>query len=209
MTAEQIQVNTHSSIRIGGSKVVYFDPFKIGAETHDADVICLTHAHFDHFDPESIEKIRKEQTIYVAPVSMAGELASFAGEDQIHLLTPGMELALDALVIRTVPAYNKVKPFHPKRSKLLGYLLEMDGTIYYIAGDTDAVKDLYDIRCDIALVPIGGTYTMTAEEAAGLINRIRPKAVIPTHYGSVVGKKEDANAFASAVDGDIEVVIRL
>ena len=108
-----------------------------------------------------------------------------------------------------VPAFNKLKPFHPKRNQWVGYILTMNGIRYYVAGDTDALKELSSLRCDVALVPIGGTYTMTAKEAAGLINEMKPSAVIPTHYGSIVGKKEDADEFRSLVNEDIPVVTKL
>ena len=116
---------------------------------------------------------------------------------------------LKDLAVTAQPAYNKLKPFHPKRNGWLGYLLEMDGISYYIAGDTDAVKELQGIQCDVALVPVGGAYTMTAKEAAGLVNKMKPTAVIPIHYGSVVGKPEDADVFKKLVDPDINVIIKL
>jgi L-ascorbate metabolism protein UlaG (beta-lactamase superfamily) len=164
MSYDHIQVNTQSSIRIEESKVVYFDPFQISAETHDADLICITHTHYDHFDPESIFKICKQDTELAAPASMARELKKLAWKGQLHLLSPGDRQEIKDLVITAKPAYNKLKPFHPKRNGWLGYLLEMDGRVYYAAGDTDAVKELQVIRCDVALVPIGGKFTMNAKE---------------------------------------------
>ena len=209
MSYDHIQVNTQSSIRIEGSKVVYFDPFQIGSETHDADLICITHAHYDHFDPESIFKICKQDTALAAPASMAKELEKLGWKGQLHLLSPGERLDVKDLVITAKPAYNKLKPFHPKRNGWLGYLLEMDGRVYYVAGDTDSVKELQEVRCDVALVPIGGKFTMNAKEAAGLVNKIKPKAVIPTHYGSIVGKAQDAETFRKTVDREVQVVVKL
>ena len=191
MNYDHIQVNTQSSIRIKGSKVVYFDPFQIGAEAHDADLICITHAHYDHFDPKSILRVCKQDTELAVPASMAGDLE------------------IRGTVITAKPAYNKLKPFHPKRNGWLGYLLEMDGRVYYVAGDTDAVKELQEIRCDAALVPIGGKFTMNAREAAGLVNKIKPKAAIPIHYGSLVGKPQDAETFRKMVDREVQVVLKL
>lgn len=209
MQYDQIQINTQSSIRIEGSKTVYFDPFQIRDEANDADIICITHSHFDHFDPDSIEKVRKKETEFLAPAGMAKELGRLADTDKLHLLSPGESLEIGGASITAQPAYNKIKPFHPRRNGWVGYLLEMDGTRYYIAGDTDALKELQDIKCDVAMVPIGGTYTMTAKEAAGLINRMQPKAVIPIHYGSVVGKPKDADVFRKLVDPGIPVIIKL
>lgn len=209
MDYKQIQVNTQSSIRIEGSSVVYFDPFRIGTETHDADLICITHAHYDHFDLASIEKVSGRNTELAAPASMAKELGNLGWKGKLHLLAPGERLEAAGLTITVVPAYNKLKPFHPKHNGWIGYLLEMDGIRYYVAGDTDAIKPLQEIRCDIALVPIGGKFTMNAKEAAGLINQIKPAAAIPTHYGSIVGNPKDADTFRKLVDRDIEVVIKL
>ncbi len=209
MNCDQIQVNTQSSIRVEGSKVVRFDPFKIGAELHDADVICITHAHYDHFDPDSIENVRKDDTVFIAPVSMAKELEKAAAKEQTHLLDIGEVLKLEGLTVTALPAYNKWKPFHPKRERWLGYLLEMDGIRYYIAGDTDAVKELQEVRCDVALVPVGGTYTMNAKEAAELVGRIGPAAAVPIHYGSIVGKPEDAETFRRLAGPGTEVITKL
>ena len=209
MSYDQIQVNTQSSIRIEGSKVVYFDPFKISEAPHDADLICITHEHYDHFDPVSILKICKEDTELVAPASMKTELGVLKGERKVHLLVPGDRAEAAGVVVTAVPAYNKLKPFHPKRKGWLGYVLEMDGARYYVAGDTDALKELQEIRCDVALVPIGGKFTMNAKEAAELVNRIKPAAAVPTHYGSIVGKPRDAEDFRKTVDQEIEVVVKL
>ncbi len=209
MSYDHIQVNTQSSIRIEGSKVVYFDPFHIGAEAHDADLICITHAHYDHFDPKSILRVCKQDTELAVPASMARDLEKLAWKGKIHLLSPGEKLETAGLILTATPAYNKLKPFHPKRNGWLGYLLEMDGWVYYAAGDTDAVKELQEIRCDAALVPIGGKFTMNAREAAGLVNKIRPKAAIPIHYGSLVGKPQDAETFRKMVDREVQVVLKL
>ena len=209
MSYDHIQVNTQSSIRIEGSKVVYFDPFRISAEAHDADLICITHAHYDHFDPESILKVCNQETELAAPASMAKELGKLAWKGKKHLLAPGERVDTAGLIITAKPAYNKLKPFHPKRKGWLGYLLEMDGRVYYVAGDTDSVKELQEVRCDVALVPIGGKFTMNAKEAAGLVNKIKPNAVIPTHYGSIVGKPQDAETFRKLVDREVQVVVKL
>ena len=209
MQHSHIQINTQSSIRIEGSKTVYFDPFQIRTVSQDADFICITHAHYDHFDPNSIAKVCRKDTEFIAPAGMKKELEKITAKEKLHLLSPGEQFKFADLSITAQPAYNKLKPFHPKRNGWLGYLLEMDGISYYIAGDTDAVKELQGIKCDVALVPIGGTYTMTAKEAAGLINKMKPAAVIPTHYGSIVGKSEDADTFRKFVDQAIVVETRV
>lgn len=209
MNTANISVNTQSSIRIGGSAVLYFDPFQIKGETHDADIIFITHDHYDHFDPDSIRKIRKEGTVIAAPSGMKQELQKAAGDCALVLMAPGDEQIISGIQIQAVPAYNRLKPFHPKRNGWVGYTVLMDGVRYYVAGDTDAVRELSSVECDVAMVPIGGTYTMTAKEAAKLINEIRPQVAIPTHYGSIVGKPEDGDVFRKYVDPEITVETRL
>ncbi len=209
MDVKNISINTHSSIRIAGSKVLYFDPFQITEETHDADIILITHSHYDHLDPESINRISRESTIFVAPASIEQEMRKVIKDAPLILLTPGDSRDIDGISVQAIPAYNRLKPFHPKHNGWVGYIVTMDGVQYYVAGDTDAIGELSSVNCDIALVPIGGTYTMNAKEAAKLINKIRPQVVIPTHYGSVVGKKEDAESFKRNVDQGIHVELKL
>ena len=206
---EGITINTHSSIRIAGSAVLYFDPFRIEEEKHDADLIFVTHSHFDHLDPDSIGKIRKKTTVFVAPANIRADLEKVSDGAGTVYVEPGDETECGGIHICAVPAYNKLKPFHPKRNGWVGYLVKMDGISYYVAGDTDAVKELEELSCDVAMVPIGGTYTMTAKEAAGLVNKIHPAVAVPTHYGSVVGKGEDAQNFKKAVKEGILTEILL
>ena len=209
MNTENITVNAQSSIRIAGSKTVYFDPFRIEEARHDADLIFITHAHYDHLDPGSIANIAGDGTIFVAPASMEKEMRGAIGKAKLYTVTPGESLEIDGIAVEAVPAYNRLKPFHPRRNQWTGYIVTMDGVRYYAAGDTDAVAELKEISCDVALVPIGGTYTMTAKEAAKLVNEISPQVAIPTHYGSIVGKMQDAEIFRKMTDADIAVETRL
>ena len=207
--AARIEVLTHSSIRISGSMgVVYADPFQVKGEPHDADYILATHDHFDHFSPDDIRKISKEGTILVIPEAMldkAQEAADMVQE--ICCVFPWSRQKIQGLDVEAVPSYNIGKPFHPKEAGWVGYILTIDGERIYIAGDTDVNEDNLKVRCDTALVPVGGKYTMDAAQAAELINEIRPSVAIPTHYGSVAGKKKDAETFRKLVREPVKVEI--
>lgn len=197
MTLTNITVNTQSSIRIEGLKVLYFDPYLIQNAVHDADFIFITHEHYDHFEPESIAKIKKETTRLIAPKSMKKKALDEAGiaSENCLFYEPGEIHEADGIVIETIPAYNKLKPFHTKSRKWQGYVVEMDGIRYYVAGDTDMNEDIKKVNCDVAMIPIGGFYTMDWKQAAAYIAQLKPKAAIPTHYGSIVGNQSDGEDF--------------
>ena len=213
MDLSNVTVNIQNSIRISGEKILYFDPINIVAKKHDADIIFITHEHYDHFEPNSIAKITNENTILVAPASMEKQVREASGIDNIELWEPGSTHELAGLTIETIPAYNLFpKPFHTKNKKWLGYLVKMDGITYYVAGDTDVNEDVKKVRCDVALIPIGGKFTMDKKQAADLITSMKPKAVIPTHYGEIVGHPTDGNDFkdyVEIVDGSIQVELKL
>ncbi|MCM1063279.1 MAG: MBL fold metallo-hydrolase [Eubacterium sp.] len=214
MDLSHITVNTQSSIRIAGSKILYFDPFQIEDPRHDADIIFITHEHFDHFEPDSIAKIKKDDTFLVVPESMQKKVLAESGiaPERCLFLHLDETCGLGDIVIQTVPAYNKLKPFHPKMKKWLGYTVEMDDICYYVSGDTDVNEDIREVSCDVALIPIGGHYTMDRKQAAKYIAELKPGAVIPTHYGSVIGDKEDGRKFESdlkAMAPDIQVELKL
>lgn len=212
MNLNHITVNTQSSIRIAGSKVLYFDPFQIGKAVHDADIIFITHEHYDHFEPDSIKLVSKEDTVLVAPESMRKKALSELGlaAAQCLFLSPGERKEVDGLLVETIPAYNKLKPFHTRGKKWQGYVVTMDSLRYYVSGDTDVNEDIQKVQCDIALLPIGGFYTMDWKQAAEYAAQIKPKAVIPTHYGSIVGDKTDGQSFKNAVEqSDSSIIVEL
>ncbi len=214
MTLSNITVNTQSSIRIGGPKVLYFDPYLIPAAAHDADLIFITHEHYDHFEPESIARLKKEDTLLVAPESMKKKALSESGivPDNCLFYQPGESFEAGGVAIETIPAYNKLKPFHPKGKKWQGYVVTLDDTRYYVSGDTDVNEEIKKVHCDVALIPIGGFYTMDWKQAAEYIAQIKPQAVIPTHYGSIVGNKTDGEDFRKRLEslgGNIQVELRL
>ena len=208
---DNIEVNTQNSIRIV-SRVgtIYVDPLEIFDDAHDADYILITHDHYDHFSQEDIRKVAKADSILVVPEKMADKAQEVAGNvGKIETVKPGVYRELNGLEFETVPAYNLLKPFHPKSAELVGYVLRIDGKRIYIAGDTDATKEAKAVKCEVALVPIGGTYTMDAKKAAELVNAIRPNVAIPVHYGSIVGKPADGDVFAQNVKDPIKVEFKI
>ena len=212
VNTDRISVNTQNSIRIESEAgtVVYVDPLEIKGKQGDADLILITHSHYDHFSMADIAALRKDSTRFVVPSSMKGDMEKNGFDMTEYLcMEAGDRISAAGIYISAVPAYNKLKPFHPRRNRWLGYVIDVDGMRIYAAGDTDALKENTSISCDIALVPIGGTYTMNPKEAAAFINEIKPGTVIPTHYGSIVGKPSDADEFASRVDSGIKVVRKL
>ncbi|WP_024865761.1 MBL fold metallo-hydrolase [Butyrivibrio sp. FCS014] len=208
---DRIDVFTQSSIRIRSDVgTIYIDPFHLKEEPHDADFVLITHQHYDHFSVEDIRKVIKSSTVLVCPESMIDDAGEVGHEvKELVGVKPGVYREISGLELETVPAYNTLKPFHPKRAEWVGYILRVDGKRIYIAGDTGLTSEAKQVKCEIALLPIGGTYTMDAKRAAELANIIRPEYVIPTHYGSIVGKKSDAQVFAGLVKSPIKVVEKM
>jgi L-ascorbate metabolism protein UlaG (beta-lactamase superfamily) len=166
-----------------GALQIYIDPFKLPAGLPKADVIFITHAHFDHFSMEDITKIQVKHTMIVAPKDVASKF-----EDSALEVIPGKDYTIGSLKVTTVPAYNIDKKFHPKENKWVGYIITLsDGQKMYHAGDTDFIPEMKKIIADIAMLPCGGTYTMTATEAAEAANIIKPKVLIPMHLGEGLG----------------------
>ena len=207
---KNIDLFTQNSIRIRGDKTIYVDPFRIRSEDHDADVVLITHDHYDHFSAEDIAKVVKDDTTIVAPESMKKQVKALVPKGGSFVkVAPGQSLTVRDIPIETVPSYNMNKSYHPRSSNWVGYIVTVKDRRIYIAGDCDATPELCAVNCDVAMIPIGGTYTMTAAEAAAAINKMKPKAVIPTHYGSIVGSLSDGEAFADLVDPGIKVDVRL
>lgn len=202
---ENIEVLYHSSIKFNKGKIFYFDPYKIDKNYNDADLIFITHDHYDHFSEEDILKIKKGSTKIIVTSDLKEKSIDLGfDEENIIIVVPNQELILDGIKVNTIPAYNLNKKFHPKENNWVGYIIELDEIIYYIAGDTDVTDENMNVKCDVAFVPVGGTFTMTPDEAANLINHMKPKIAIPTHYGSLVGTKEDGDKFIKLLNNDIE-----
>lgn len=198
---KNIQWLGQSAIRITAEKTVYVDPWKI-RKPEPADMVLVTHGHFDHMSPDDIDRVSKPDTVVVAPIDCADKLGK-----GVRAVKPGDTVAIGGVSVEAVPAYNVNKDFHPPANRWVGYVITIGGRRIYHAGDTDFIpemKNLHDI--DVALLPVGGTYTMDPQEAAMAANTIRPKVAVPFHYGSVVGSKADAEKFKQLCEVPVEIL---
>lgn len=196
----------HASFVIRNGKVIYFDPYNISA-AEKADLILVSHEHFDHCSADDIQKIIQPSTVIVTVPANQSKLSSVAGEiAEIKLVKPGETLTIDGIDIEAVPAYNVNKSFHPKASGWIGFVVEVDGERIYHAGDTDFIPEMSSVRCDIALLPVSGTYVMTAEEAAKAAAQIKPQIAVPMHYGDIVGNESDAKRFESLCECEVRIL---
>lgn len=192
----------HDTFKISGSQIIYTDPFKIKRKDH-ADIILITHDHYDHCSPDDVAKLQGPGTVVIAPPDCAGKLAG-----SVQTVRPGDSVTVHGVVVKAVPAYNTNKQFHTRDRGWVGYVVTMDGRSVYLAGDTDRIPEMSDLRgIDVALLPVSGTYVMTAAEAAEAARIIQPRIAVPMHFGSIVGTSEDALQFASLLKGSVEVVI--
>ena len=191
----------HDTFKFSGEKVIYTDPFKI-KHKDTADIILITHEHYDHCSPEDIRKIQGPKTVIVAPADCATKL-----QGTVKTVKPGDSLEVFGIGIEAVPSYNTNKQFHRKDKGWVGYIFTISGQRIYIAGDTDYIPEMKNFRADIALLPVSGTYVMTAEEAVNAALDIKPKVAIPMHYGSIVGSIDDAKKFSELLKGKITVKI--
>lgn len=182
----------------GDGATVYIDPWGVPEGAPEADAIFLTHAHDDHFRPEEIQRLQKSETQIVAPRDIAAELSG-----NVEAVAPGDTVEAAGVKAQAVPAYNIVEErldMHPKSNGWVGYVLQLGDASYYHAGDTDHLPELESLDTQVAFVPVGGTYTMDASEAAGLVRAMSPQLAIPMHYGYVVGTPADAERFRAEAD---------
>ena len=205
---DNIEVLCHSSIRINKEKTIYIDPFKINKNYNDADIIFITHDHYDHYSEEDIDKVINENTTIIIPDELLTKLLRKGiNKNAIITVEPNKNYMVQGIKFETISAYNTNKTFHPKENGWVGYIIIINGIRYYIAGDTDITEENKQVKCDVAFVPVGGTYTMDFKEAASLINEIKPKIAIPIHYGSIVGTEQDAIDFIRLLHPEIKGII--
>ncbi|MGB7292551.1 MAG: MBL fold metallo-hydrolase [Thermodesulfobacteriota bacterium] len=185
----------HASFKLDADgKLIYFDPWKVKKDK--ANLILITHSHFDHLSLEDVRKIQTKETTIVATKDSASKLSG-----DLRIVSAGDKVEIEGVAIEAVPSYNVGKNYHPKTSGWVGYVVTVDGMRIYHAGDTDAIGEMKKLKVDIALLPVGGTYTMTADEAAGMANEFKPKISIPMHWGSIVGSEADAHRFRDLFQG--------
>ncbi len=189
----------HAAFLLQGKKNVYIDPYNLVGDLPKADVVLITHPHFDHCSPDDVAKISSERTVAVAPRGCSVNL-------QTTFVQPGDELVFDEVVVKAVPAYNVGKNFHTKANNWVGYIVRMGGISVYHAGDTDVIPEMDGLSVDVALLPVGGTYTMDWSEALRAVEMIKPKVAVPMHYGSVAGSTTDALNFCNKCPTECKVL---
>ena len=198
----------HDSFRWEGSKTVYFDPWKVAKGAKKADIILVSHEHFDHCSKVDIGMISTKETVVVTCESASRELKpSEPFCKEVKTVVPGDELEVSGVRIQATASYNTGKSFHPKSANKLGFIVTMDGVSVYHAGDTDAIPEMSGYHCDVALLPVSGTYVMSADEAADAALTIRPKVAVPMHYADIVGSASDAKRLQDLLREKIEVKI--
>ncbi len=191
----------HASFRIRSPQgVIYIDPWQL-KDGEPADLILITHSHHDHFSPDDVAKIRKADTMIVSVADVTQQL-----KGEVKTVEVGDKLGVKGVEIEVVPAYNPAKRFHPQAAGGVGYVIAVGGRRIYHAGDTDAIPEMADIQADVALLPAGGTYTMTASEAAQVANTIHPGVAVPMHWGTVVGSRADAEAFRDKCEVPVRIL---
>jgi L-ascorbate metabolism protein UlaG (beta-lactamase superfamily) len=202
----------HDSFRIGGSKTIYIDPWRLQSGSPAADLILVTHSHRDHLSKGDIALIGTPRTIVVGPAEVIGQIAGEKIVGETITIRPGETITAAGVTVSAVPAYNTNKfrapgkLFHPREDGKVGYIVEHDGRRIYHAGDTDVIPEMAAVTVDIALLPVSGTYVMTADEAALAAATIQAGVIVPMHFGTIVGSLADAQRFAELSPTPVEIL---
>jgi len=191
----------HASFRIDNDLIIYIDPWRLQKVVPAADIVLVTHGHSDHLSPEDLAKITQPDTVFVCARPYANTI-----EGNVRPISPGESIEVRGIGIHAVPSYNTNKPNHPKSAGNVGYVVTVGGVRIYHAGDSDVIPEMGDIECDVALLPVGGKYTMDAKEAVEAVRLIEPKIVVPMHWGAIVGSEHDAETLAARVPKSVQVV---
>lgn len=198
---EKIHWLGHAAFRLDLNKIIYIDPYQLTGNLPKADIIICTHEHFDHCSPEDVAKIQSENTLIITTADAAEKLSG-----NFKIVKPGDTVNLGEIKIEAVPAYNTNKNFHPKSNGWIGAVIDDGNFRIYHTGDSDVIPEMKEINADVWLVPVSGTYVMNAEEAAEIVNEMKPAVAVPMHYGAIVGSEADAEKFAAIV-GEKAVIL--
>lgn len=192
----------HASFVISGKPLIYIDPWKLKATAETADLVLISHNHYDHFSAEDLAHVRGRETEVVCPEDVASQI-----EGPVTVVAPGSRLAVGGAEVEVLPAYNVKRPFHPRSDLMLGFVVTLEAKRLYYAGDTDFTPEMAGLTgIDVALLPVGGRYTMDAEEAAEAANVFRPRVAVPYHWGDIVGTRKDAERFAELFEGETRIL---
>jgi L-ascorbate metabolism protein UlaG (beta-lactamase superfamily) len=181
--------------------VIYIDPWKLTESPHDAALVLVSHGHHDHYSSKDIAKVWGAKTQLICSADVVQQ------EGKGQAMKPGQTTEAAGVRVTGVASYNLNKPYHPKEKNWLGFVIELGGKRIYYAGDTDLTKEMKTLQnIDVALLPVGGTYTMNAEEAAEATKHIKPKMAVPYHWGDIVGSRADADGFAESAECEVKVL---
>jgi L-ascorbate metabolism protein UlaG (beta-lactamase superfamily) len=212
MLIDEVAWLGHSGFRIAaGARTIYIDPYRVMPGARKADLILITHGHYDHFSPQDVERLTKQSTEVIAPAAVAERL-----NGRVRSIVAGEEIepeGVRGVSVRAVAAYNTSKRdkegrvFHPREAGGVGYDVNVRGERLYHAGDTDVIPEMDQVAgVDVALLPVSGTYVMTAGEAAEAARRIQPRVAVPMHWGEHLGTREDALAFARQAPVEVTIM---